>query len=60
MKTCDRDLIIQEYERREIDAGGVANINPRQVLSDIAEEIGVSTKEARCVMLDHWNMIGVG
>jgi hypothetical protein len=60
MKTGDRDLIVQEYERRENDAGGVANINPRQVLADIAEEVGVSTKDARGVMLDHWNMVGVG
>ena len=60
MKTCDRDLIIQEYERRENDAGGLAYINPRQVLADIAEEVGVPAKDARGVMLDHWNMIGVG
>ncbi|NIZ63466.1 hypothetical protein DL239_21110 [Sedimentitalea sp. CY04] len=56
----DRDLFNQEYERRESDVGGVDNINSRQVLSDITEEIGASAKEARGVMLDYWNVIEVG
>lgn len=60
MNLHDKKLIIQEYERRETDAGGVANINPRQVLADIAEEIKVPVQDARGVMLDHWNLIGVG
>ena len=52
----DRQTITAEYDRREKEAGGVANVDPKQIAVDIAEEMGIPYEHVREVLTEHFAM----
>ena len=56
----DRDPIIATYDRIETERGGLAKVDPREVVKLTADHLGISYETARDVMIDHWTMRGGG
>jgi len=52
--------IIAAYEKAEHLAGGLAEIDPKDVFKDVAGEFDIPPHEVEDIMRDHWAMVGGG
>ena len=50
----DAAHIIEEYERREAEAGGLSRSDPKALAEQVADALSLPYADVREALIDHW------